>query len=114
MSTLNSNNMVTMTAADFIALCKQLIASYQSSSLSSSPPSSSSSVKSDEDSKVLTYEYQKKMQVSLNIKSVITFDSINYQMWKIVILSDIKMISDADILNKNQQKLSEDLSSLKN
>ncbi|EER37236.1 conserved hypothetical protein [Histoplasma capsulatum H143] len=113
-STLNSKDMVIMTAADLIVLCKWLIVSYQSSSSLSSPPSSPPSAKSDEDSKVLAHKYQKKMQVSLNIKFITTLNSINYQAWKIMILSDIKMISGVDILNKNQQKSSEDLSSLEN
>ncbi|KGM91825.1 uncharacterized protein PADG_12143 [Paracoccidioides brasiliensis Pb18] len=84
MSISNINDMIIMSAADLRALYL----------------------------KQLACDYQKKMQVSLNTKSIIIFDRINHQAWKISILSDAEVINDVDILNKNQHESSKDLSSL--
>ncbi|EEH07205.1 conserved hypothetical protein [Histoplasma capsulatum G186AR] len=114
-STSNSNSMVIMAAADLIALCKQLISAHVlPSPLSSSPPPpSSSNPIPEEDLNMLAHKYQKKAQASLNTKSIITFNGTNYQTWKMAFFLDAEVISGADILNKNQQKSSEGLSTLK-
>ncbi|EDN04180.1 predicted protein [Histoplasma mississippiense (nom. inval.)] len=109
--TLNSNGMVTMAAADLIALCERLISARALPPPPSPPPPPPSPPPPnsipEEDPNMLAREYQKEAQASLNTKSVTMFDGINYQMWKMAFLLNAEVISGADILNKNQQKSSE-------
>ncbi|EDN08447.1 conserved hypothetical protein [Histoplasma mississippiense (nom. inval.)] len=104
--TPNPNGMVTMAAADLIALCERLI------SARAPPPPPPPNPIPEEDPNMLAREYQKEAQASLNTKSVTTFDGTNYQTWKMAFLSDAEVIGGADILNKNQQEPPEGLSSL--
>ncbi|EDN11417.1 predicted protein [Histoplasma mississippiense (nom. inval.)] len=97
--TPNPNGMVTMAAADLIALCERLI-----SARAPPPPPPPPNPIPEEDPNMLAREYQKEAQASLNTKSVTTFDGTNYQTWKMACLSDAEVIGGADILNKNQQE----------
>ncbi|EDN09156.1 predicted protein [Histoplasma mississippiense (nom. inval.)] len=105
--TPNPNGMVTMAAADLIALCERLI-----SARAPPPPPPPPNPIPEEDPNMLAREYQKEAQASLNTKSVTTFDGTNYQTWKMAFLSDAEVIGGANILNKNQQEPPEGLSSL--
>lgn len=102
-SILNFNNMMIMAAADFIVFYKWLISTH---TLPSSSFSSSTSFFQTLYQKKIWIcwfvNIKKKTQILLNIKSVITFNDTNYQMWKMMFLLNAEVIDDADIFNKNK------------
>ncbi|KGY14785.1 hypothetical protein PABG_12279 [Paracoccidioides brasiliensis Pb03] len=80
-----------MSVADLLAFCQQMTRH--------NTPINDTSV---DDIKSQICKYQKDIQKAMDIKTVTTFDGSNYQTWCIEILVDAEVISDSNILMKNQ------------
>ncbi|ODH13177.1 hypothetical protein ACO22_07523, partial [Paracoccidioides brasiliensis] len=98
MPTPNMSGMITMSVADLLAFCQQMTCH--------NAPINDISV---DDIKLQIYKYQKNTQKAMNIKTVITFNDSNYQIWCIEIFMNAEVISGSDILMKNQCVCSERL-----
>ncbi|OJD23420.1 hypothetical protein ACJ73_05228, partial [Blastomyces percursus] len=91
MPTPNAAGTITMTTADLLAFCQQMMNTRQN-------------VQNNDnmDARQEIREYQREVQGSMDTKAVTTFDGSNYQAWKIGILADAEVIGGTDILTKNQ------------
>ncbi|EER42403.1 conserved hypothetical protein [Histoplasma capsulatum H143] len=97
MPTLTANSTITMTAADFMAFCQQLISARQNQNYNTPADNS---------------RYERDVRASINTKAVTTFDGTDYQTWRNGILVDAEVIGGIDILTKNQEMPPEHLSAL--
>ncbi|KKZ63841.1 hypothetical protein EMCG_01848, partial [[Emmonsia] crescens] len=109
MPTPSANGMITMTAADLLAFCQQMMmATHQN------PDSNNDSGTPVNEQKQEIREYQKEVQTLIDMKTVTTFDGTNYQAWKVGILADAEVIGGTDILMKNEQAPPEGLAAPEN
>ncbi|OAX82917.1 hypothetical protein ACJ72_02724 [Emergomyces africanus] len=102
MPTSAANGTITMTAADLLAFCQQMMNARGTQNSEQAPI----------DMKREIREYQRDVQASMDTKTVTTFDGTNYQVWKIGILADAEVIGATDILMKNQHTPPEGLEGL--
>ncbi|KGQ00692.1 hypothetical protein PAAG_12648 [Paracoccidioides lutzii Pb01] len=94
--TPNANGMITMTTADLLTFCQQMMTARENARMSDTTPAYTL--------KQEIREYHKEVQASMDTKTVTTFDGTNYQAWRIGILADAEVIGATDILMKNQHE----------
>ncbi|PGH31690.1 hypothetical protein GX50_05530 [[Emmonsia] crescens] len=95
MPTPSANGTNTMTAADLLAFCQQMMMGMRQNTPSNNNNNGGSSA---DDLRQEVGEYQKEVKASLDTKAVAIFNEFNYHAWKVGILADAEVIGGTDRL----------------